>query len=260
MRKRFKGEFRDSFLGDDLDVADPCFSSVFDPAPLCDDLDRPISKGLHVLDGCSRSSSDEDLDSPSSLSTTSEEEEADTKMSSLHFSHILSATPALDAMWNGAALQDESLPRMPPNLTDFSELEAPSIHEKPDIAKSLLLLAHGIDIDSLGAIEPHDPRPASASGTDKNVPPVQRAAHNAMERERRVNLRRCFDDLRTVVPRLRDAKAPSLQILKEAGLFIQTLREEEAELVAMKAALIQQNNAIRTQVSQLQGRLAAQQY
>ena len=66
-----------------------------------------------------------------------------------------------------------------------------------------------------------------------------------MERERRVNLRKCFDSLRVVIPTLQDAKAPSLQILKEARMLIQKLQEDEMQLIAAKSALAKENAALK---------------
>ena len=114
---------------------------------------------------------------------------------------------------------------------------------------------------------------SSYSGTDKGVHgyagapyqgnngasgasmPLQRTAHNAMERERRVNLRRCFDSLRAVVPRLHDSKAPALHVLNEATQYVLSLRAEEIELASAKARLIKENSTLHALVSQLKVRL-----
>jgi hypothetical protein len=79
---------------------------------------------------------------------------------------------------------------------------------------------------------------------------TQRDAHNAMERERRVQLRENFEALRSEVPTLHDTdKAATLQILREATTFIQRMREEEKQLMDEKAQLIAVNEALRKQAT-----------
>jgi len=74
----------------------------------------------------------------------------------------------------------------------------------------------------------------------------QRDAHNAMERERRIQLRENFECLRSEVPALRDAdKAATLQILREATTYIQRMRDEEKRLVEEKAQLLALNESLR---------------
>jgi len=74
----------------------------------------------------------------------------------------------------------------------------------------------------------------------------QRDAHNAMERERRIQLRENFESLRSEVPSLRDAdKAATLQILREATTYIKRMRDEEKQLVEEKAQLLSINEALR---------------
>eukprot|EP00045_Choanoeca_perplexa_P007811 m.71912 g.71912 ORF g.71912 m.71912 type:complete len:397 (+) comp14228_c0_seq1:246-1436(+) len=74
----------------------------------------------------------------------------------------------------------------------------------------------------------------------------QRDAHNAMERERRIQLRENFECLRSEVPALRDAdKAATLQILREATAYIQRMRDEEKRLVEEKAQLLSLNESLR---------------
>jgi len=74
----------------------------------------------------------------------------------------------------------------------------------------------------------------------------QRDAHNAMERERRVQLRENFEALRAEVPSLRDAdKAATLQILREATAYIKRIRDEEKQLLEEKAQLIAINDSLR---------------
>jgi hypothetical protein len=259
MRKRFKQAEPREFHDDDLDVP-PCFaSSVLDQTPFGEDIGHQTWIEFPFIDGSSRSSSDSDVHSPETLSTESEDDHAVSTMS-LKLSKVISAAPALNEMWIGgySHTQEEPLARIPHAMSACA-IEGP-FHDKPDIAKSLLAGAHGIDIDSLGAIEPQERAIEPAmTPSDKSAPPVQRAAHNAMERNRRVNLRKCFDDLRAVLPRLRDGKAPALQVLREAEQFIHALHKEEQDLLATKTQLIQQNNTIRSQVSQLQGVLAGQQ-
>jgi hypothetical protein len=124
------------------------------------------------------------------------------------------------------------------------------IGDRTDIGKTLL---HGkVDFDSLplldGAHEPRTSVPVMFHPGDKGAAPAQRTAHNAMERERRVNLRKCFESLRLTIPGLRDSKAASLQVLNEACKFIQDLHKEEVALLAAKAALAQEQQQLRAAI------------
>jgi hypothetical protein len=81
---------------------------------------------------------------------------------------------------------------------------------------------------------------------------TMRDAHNAMERERRVQLRENFEALRLEVPNLKEAdKAATLQILREATTFIQRLRDEERRFMDEKQRLKSLNDALRGQATVL---------
>eukprot|EP00048_Salpingoeca_helianthica_P014992 m.224544 g.224544 ORF g.224544 m.224544 type:complete len:246 (+) comp16490_c0_seq1:243-980(+) len=120
--------------------------------------------------------------------------------------------------------------------------------------RSLFSSSQGLEVDHFANLEAHGSNlelrvPTMSSSLNGANTPLggggMRTAHNAMERERRVNLRKCFDSLRATLPKLRDAKAPSLQILTEASQYILALREEETRLELMKSQLLQRNAALR---------------
>eukprot|EP00730_Choanoeca_flexa_P014718 TRINITY_DN6538_c0_g1_i1.p1 TRINITY_DN6538_c0_g1~~TRINITY_DN6538_c0_g1_i1.p1 ORF type:complete len:390 (+),score=121.09 TRINITY_DN6538_c0_g1_i1:290-1459(+) len=74
----------------------------------------------------------------------------------------------------------------------------------------------------------------------------QRDAHNAMERERRIQLRENFESLRAEVPALCDVdKAATLSILREATAYIEKIKAEEQALMQQKAQLLAENERLR---------------
>jgi hypothetical protein len=95
------------------------------------------------------------------------------------------------------------------------------------------------------------PTPSQSKRAGSPRGAVSRDTHNALERERRVNLRNRFDSLRAQVPTLKDSKAPSLHILREATRYITVLHEQESALLAAKEALLRQNEMLQKHRAQL---------
>ena len=81
--------------------------------------------------------------------------------------------------------------------------------------------------------------------------PIEREGHNAMERIRRVNIRKCFESLQNSIPELRAKRAHSLQILQEGAKYIHYLRSQEAEIMLAKAELIKRNHDLRAQIARM---------
>ena len=58
-----------------------------------------------------------------------------------------------------------------------------------------------------------------------------RDLHNSMERQRRIDLKRAFDGLKTCLPELADSdKASKLMILDKAAMFCTMLKKKESGL------------------------------
>lgn len=162
-------------------------------------------------------------------------------------------------MWNPTADSDD-LPPMPTPLATFTGYDM-SLYDGYDMTRLPDLM--GVhDLVAMAGME-QDARPAARVPSSVNERAVsnrvadtscllpQRTAHNAMERERRVNLRKCFEGLRGAMPHLaQDAKAPALHILNEAVSFIARLQAEDMELTAGIARLTQQNASLRTAMHQ----------
>lgn len=86
----------------------------------------------------------------------------------------------------------------------------------------------------------------------------KRTIHNCMERQRRIDLRNAFEELRKLVPfTAGNEKAPKVVILNFGAEYCNTLTLEEAELTSKKAELRRQQEMLRAKVSQLRRSLAA---
>jgi hypothetical protein len=252
MRKRIKTE---RFSGDEcarFSFQDEAIvDSVFDPLPFEHFAAGNDIGEFDFLESCSRSSDEEsarDSARGSLASVTGSEAEADDDEPRHKSCFSIFSAPASDAMWNTVAPLEEStvLKRASCEATAFPMFDT---HDTLDITAALMPGASAFDLDA--APLEHPDRSAPKMEVGEKVVAVQRTAHNAMERERRVNLRRCFDSLRAVIPRMTDSKAPSLQVLNAACVFIKALKDEEADFVARKAALVQQNLSLRSHVAGL---------
>ncbi|CAD6223405.1 GSCOCG00011748001-RA-CDS [Cotesia congregata] len=85
----------------------------------------------------------------------------------------------------------------------------------------------------------------------------KRNLHNNMERQRRIELRNAFDDLRCLIPDLQiKDKAPKVAILRQGSKYCMKLRETEKKLVAQKLELKKRQYKLRTKLSLLRRCLA----
>ncbi|GLV32184.1 Myc [Carabus blaptoides fortunei] len=86
----------------------------------------------------------------------------------------------------------------------------------------------------------------------------KRSLHNNMERQRRVDLRNAFDDLRVLVPEVSGKeRAAKVVILREAASYCEQLTNESANYTKQVSELRKQQERLRARVSQLRRSLAA---
>lgn len=99
--------------------------------------------------------------------------------------------------------------------------------------------------------------PSIATSDDDEPGTDKRNLHNNMERQRRIELRNAFDDLRCLVPELKiKEKAPKVAILRQGGKFCIKIRELEEELIREKMELKKRQDKLRTRLSYLRRCLA----
>lgn len=86
----------------------------------------------------------------------------------------------------------------------------------------------------------------------------KRSLHNNMERQRRVDLRNAFDDLRVLVPEVScKERAAKVVILREAAAFCDFLSSQSATMAKQVSEMRKQQERLRARVSQLRRSLAA---
>lgn len=86
----------------------------------------------------------------------------------------------------------------------------------------------------------------------------KRSLHNNMERQRRVDLRNAFDDLRVLVPEVScKERAAKVVILREAASYCDQLGSDSTNYLKQVAELRRQQERLRARVSQLRRNLAA---
>ncbi|KAF4519775.1 hypothetical protein B566_EDAN009735 [Ephemera danica] len=96
----------------------------------------------------------------------------------------------------------------------------------------------------------------SRSGSDSEDS-GKRTMHNTMERQRRVDLRIAFENLRTLLPKLQEQeKAPKVHILKEAGIYCRQLQMSDTNMARKAVDLKKKQAQLRDRVSQLRKSLA----
>lgn len=79
-----------------------------------------------------------------------------------------------------------------------------------------------------------------------------------MERQRRVDLRNAFDDLRMLVPEVScKERAAKVVILREAASYCDFLTDESSSMAKQVTELRRQQERLRARVSQLRRSLAA---
>lgn len=73
--------------------------------------------------------------------------------------------------------------------------------------------------------------PPSRSSSDSEPDTEKRSLHNNMERQRRIDLRKAFEDLRLMVPGVeRNEKAPKVSILRQAAVYCDMLSKQDLEI------------------------------
>lgn len=92
--------------------------------------------------------------------------------------------------------------------------------------------------------------------SDSNSPDPncqRKGSHNSLERKRRVELRRLFEELKTSIPKISDTdRTPKVEILRNAASYVKCLHRQEKQLLiekeeicAMNICLSQKLNALR---------------
>lgn len=96
------------------------------------------------------------------------------------------------------------------------------------------------------------------SSDSEPEPSEKRSLHNNMERQRRIDLRNAFEDLRLLVPEVskRD-RAPKVVILREAAVYCDYLGDHSEKLDRQVDDLRKQQERLRAKVSSLRRTLAA---
>ncbi|XP_034952202.1 transcriptional regulator Myc-A isoform X2 [Chelonus insularis] len=98
---------------------------------------------------------------------------------------------------------------------------------------------------------------SSRSSSDDEPDTDKRNLHNNMERQRRIELRNAFDDLRRLVPEIESKeKAPKVAILRQASKYCDKMKEIEAENTMRIIELKKQQEKLRARLSFLRRSLA----
>lgn len=101
------------------------------------------------------------------------------------------------------------------------------------------------------------PKSMSRSSSDDELDTEKRSLHNNMERQRRIELRNAFEDLRILVPAVeKKEKAPKVAILRQAAVYCDTLNEMNQISMAQVADLRRRQERLRTRLSVLRRSLA----
>lgn len=97
----------------------------------------------------------------------------------------------------------------------------------------------------------------SRSSSDDELDTEKRREHNNMERQRRIELRNAFEELRVLVPAVEHKdKAPKVVILRQATAYCALLAEKEISFAATVAELRRQQEKLRASLSYLRRSLA----
>lgn len=97
----------------------------------------------------------------------------------------------------------------------------------------------------------------SRSSSDDELDTEKRREHNNMERQRRIELRNAFEELRVLVPAVENKdKAPKVVILRQATAYCASLAEKEISFAATVAELRRQQEKLRASLSYLRRSLA----
>lgn len=106
---------------------------------------------------------------------------------------------------------------------------------------------------------PYKRRHQAGNSSDSDLEPLEkRSMHNNMERQRRVDLRNAFEDLRVLVPEVSSReRAAKVVILREASLYCNKLGNIGMAMNRKVEELRRQQERLRLRVSQLRRNLAA---
>lgn len=108
----------------------------------------------------------------------------------------------------------------------------------------------------LAVSPPYKRRHMNDSDSDME-PAEKRNLHNNMERQRRIDLRNAFEDLRVLVPDVcKKERAAKVVILREAALYCDRLGDESRNKKRQKEELKRQQDQLRARVSYLRRNLA----
>ncbi|XP_076243335.1 bHLH transcription factor Myc [Calliopsis andreniformis] len=98
---------------------------------------------------------------------------------------------------------------------------------------------------------------ASRSSSDDELDTEKRSLHNNMERQRRIELRNAFEELRVLVPAVESKeKAPKVAILRQAAVYCDMLTEIGQITVSKVTELRRRQEKLRARLSQLRRSLA----
>ncbi|CAK9814317.1 Myc proto-oncogene protein [Anthophora plagiata] len=98
---------------------------------------------------------------------------------------------------------------------------------------------------------------ASRSSSDDELDTEKRSLHNNMERQRRIELRNAFEELRVLVPAVESKeKAPKVAILRQSAVYCDMLTEIGQITVAKVTELRRRQEKLRARLSQLRRSLA----
>ncbi|XP_033324554.1 bHLH transcription factor Myc [Megalopta genalis] len=97
----------------------------------------------------------------------------------------------------------------------------------------------------------------SRSSSDDELDTEKRSLHNNMERQRRIELRNAFEELRVLVPAVESKdKAPKVAILRQAAVYCDMLNEIGQITVSKVTELRRRQEKLRARLSQLRRSLA----
>ncbi|XP_046587207.1 myc protein [Neodiprion lecontei] len=98
----------------------------------------------------------------------------------------------------------------------------------------------------------------SRSSSDDEPDTEKRSLHNNMERQRRIELRNAFEDLRVLVPEVQmKEKAPKVVILRQAAVYCNKLTETDRTNTDAVSDLKSRQDRLRSKLSQLRRNFAA---
>ncbi|XP_078047164.1 bHLH transcription factor Myc [Augochlora pura] len=98
---------------------------------------------------------------------------------------------------------------------------------------------------------------ASRSSSDDELDTEKRSLHNNMERQRRIELRNAFEELRVLVPAVElKEKAPKVAILRQAAVYCDMLTEIGQITVSKVTELRRRQEKLRARLRQLRRSLA----